>query len=113
MRGEDLLTEWYLENKDEFNILNVPEPAVIDSYGKIINDINENQQYKESAKQEFASIADSWLCAYGLTYNDTIVTFEKYSPHSKKRILIPNVCYDFDIDYIDLLQFMREIGFRL
>ena len=31
----------------------------------------------------------------------------------KRRIKIPNVCREFGIEYIDLLQFMREIGIRL
>lgn len=113
LRGEDQLAEWYLENKDKFNIVTIPESAVIESYGKIISSINENKQYKQPAKDEFASIADSWLCAYGLAYNYTIVTYEKYSPNSKKRIMIPNICFEFDIKYIDLLQFMRETGFKL
>lgn len=113
LRGEDELTEWYSNNKDKFEVLAIPESEVFESYGKIINNINENQQYNPSAKHEFASVADSWLCAYGLAYDYTIVTLEKYQEGSKKRILIPNVCKDFNISYIDLLQFMREIGFRL
>lgn len=61
-----------------------------------------NKQYTPSAKDEFASIADSWLCAYELAYDYTIVTFEKYNPNSKKKIYIPNVCYEFNIKYIIL-----------
>lgn len=113
LRGEDQLTAWYLENKDKINILGIPEAKVIESYGEIINRINDNDQYKEAAKQEFATVADSWLCAYGYAYNYTLVTNEKYSSNVKKRILIPNICKEFNIKYIDLLEFMREIGFRL
>ena len=112
-KGEDELSDWYIQNKDKFNILGIPEEEVIEAYGKIINNINENEQYKQSAKDEFASIADFWLCAYGLAYDYTIVTFEKYNPNSKKKIFIPNVCNEYNIKYIDLLQFMRETGFRL
>ena len=111
--GQDELTDWFLENKDKFNVLDIPEEEVLLSYGKIISSINDNKQYKETAKIEFASIADSWLCAYGQAYNYTIVTNERYSPHSQRQIFIPNVCAEFDIKYIDLLQFMREVKFRL
>lgn len=113
IRGGDQLTEWYIENKDKFNVLTIPGNPVIEAYSKIINSINDNEQYKQSAKEEFASVADSWLCAYGLAYNYTIVTNEKYSANSKKKIFIPNVCYEFNINYIDLLQFMRKMGFKL
>lgn len=113
LKGEDQLTDWYKENKDKFNVLTIPEYEVLESYKEIISSINENEQYKQSAKDEFASIADSWLCAYGLAYDYTIVTYEKYAPNSKNRILIPNICLEFNIRYIDLLEFMRETGFRL
>ena len=86
---------------------------VIESYKIIINSINDNEQYKPSAKEEFASSADSWLCAYGLALGETIVTLEKYNAEIKNRIKIPNVCEEFKVEYIDLLQFMREVGIRL
>ncbi len=41
---------------------------------EIINSVNDNAQYKQSAKDEFASVADSWLCAYALkvTFNSAV-----------------------------------------
>lgn len=86
---------------------------MIHSLRVIINSTNANEQYTPSAKKEFASSADSWLCAYGLAFGDTIVTLEKYEADIKKRVKIPNICREFGIKYIDLLQFMREIGIRL
>ena len=112
-KGKDILTDWYLENKDQFEQLKIPDQIVLESYKDIINHLNTNDQYKQSAKYEFASIADSWLCAYGLAYDYTIVTLEKYQEGAKKRILIPNICKEFDINYIDLLQFMRQLSFKL
>lgn len=82
-------------------------------FGQKVESVNDNVQYMASAKREFASSADSWLCAYGLALGGTIVTLEKYDAEIKKRVKIPNVCRDFRIEYIDLLQFMREIGIRL
>ncbi len=113
MRSKDLLTDWYTSQSSNFTVLRIPSQEVIESYKKIINSINENDEYKQSAKEEFASIADSWLCAYALAYGETIVTLEKYQAGIKNRIKIPNVCEEFGIKYIDLLQFMRDIGIRL
>jgi hypothetical protein len=113
LKGQDLLAEWYEREKIKFQVYGIPDQEVIEAYKKIISSINDNEQYKLSAKEEFASLPDSWLCAYGLAYKDTIVTLEKYSAGIKNRIKIPNVCREFDIEYIDLLQFMRELSIRL
>lgn len=74
MRSKDLLTDWYTSQSSNFTVLRIPSQEVIESYKKIINSINENDEYKQSAKEEFASIADSWLCAYALAYGETINT---------------------------------------
>ena len=112
-KGQDLLVEWYERECAKFTVLGIPDPSVIKSYRTIISSVNDNEQYTPSAKREFASSADSWLCAHGLAFGKTIVTLETYSAGIKNRVKIPNVCRDFGIDYIDLLRFMREIGIRL
>ena len=113
LRGEDLLSEWYSNQSSNFTVLKIPDHEVIESYGEIINYVNDNENYKQSAKDEFASIADSWLCSYALAYGATVVTLETYQAGVKNRVKIPNVCNEFNIRYIDMLQFMREIGIRL
>jgi hypothetical protein len=112
-KGQDLLVEWYDRECSKFTVLGIPGLEVIRSYRVIINSINTNEQYTPSAKREFASSADSWLCAYGLALGETIVTLEKYDDDIRRRVKIPNVCREFGIEYIDLLQFMREVGIRL
>lgn len=112
LRGNDLLAEWYNEESSNFTVAKIPEQEVIKAYSEIINSVNSNGQYLQSAKVEFASVADSWLCAYGLAYEATIVTLETYEKERRNRVKIPNVCREFDVRYIDLLEFMREIGMR-
>lgn len=112
-KGQDLLLEWYERECSKFTVLGIPEPDIIEAYRLIINSVNASERYTPSAKQEFASSADSWLCAYGLAFGETIVTLETYDAEIKKRVKIPNVCREFEVEYIDLLQFMREIGIRL
>lgn len=112
-KGQDLLLEWYEKECGNFTVLGIPTPEVIMAYRTIINSVNADGQYLPSAKMEFASSADLWLCAYGLALGETIVTLETYDAEIKRRVKIPNVCREFGIEYIDLLQFMREIGIRL
>lgn len=113
LKGKDLLADWYSSQSSNFTVLRIPDQEVIGAYRKIINSVNDNERYTQSAKDEFASIADSWLCVYALAYGSTIVTLETYQAGVKNRVKIPNVCKEFDIRYIDLLQFMREIDIRL
>ena len=42
------------------------------------------------------------------------MTLEKYDADIRRRVKIPNVCREFGIKYIDLLQFMRKwvLGFK-
>lgn len=75
--------------------------------------MKESDRYTPLAKEEFASVADSWLCAYALTYDEIIVTEEIYDADIKKRVKIPNVCEEFGIRCINLLQFIRKIGIVL
>ena len=112
LRNDDKLSDWLKENGDSFTIKKVDTLPVIQCYSKIITVIKRNEKYKESAKADFASVADSWLCAYAMAYDEVIVTSEKYEPEIKKKIKIPNVCKEFNLQYISLLQFMRELDIR-
>lgn len=113
IKGADELTDWYKSECNNFTVFGIPDQNVIEAYANIINSINENVRYKQSVKDEFARVADSWLCAYWLAYGYPIVTLEKFDSDTRKRIKIPNVCEEFGVRYIDLIQFMREVNMRL
>ena len=48
--------------------------------------------YREAAIREFLAASDSWLVAEGIARGFTIVTHERSSPESKKKIKIPDAC---------------------
>ena len=52
---------------------------------------------QRAAKIEFARIADSWLCAYGMATEDIIVTEERYEPVIRKSVKIPNICRELNM----------------
>jgi len=66
-------------------------------------------QYQDAAKAEFASVADGWLVAYAKVNRHTVVTHEEYRPESKRRIPIPNVCQEFDVEYVNLFDMLRDL----
>ncbi|MFA7549084.1 MAG: DUF4411 family protein [Candidatus Cloacimonadales bacterium] len=111
--GNDELTDWLEENKDDFIVLSEPVEEVQIAYSIMIQILKDNKAYFEDAKNVFADAADSWLCAYGPKYGYTVVTNERYNKDSKKTIYIPNVCKEFKIECINMLDFMREMKFLL
>jgi len=56
--------------------------------------------------------ADTWVLAYALAKNITIVTHEGYSANAQKRILIQNVCVEFGIRYCDSFEMLKELKFK-
>lgn len=112
LKNEDQLSEWLKENVDQFYFSSSQDSLVIETYSKIMSAVNQHPRYHESAKREFADVADAWLCAHALTHSYIVVTEEIHEPNRINRIKIPGVCEKFGISYIDRLWFIREIGIR-
>ncbi len=112
-RGSDDLAEWLQQHEDEFIQKDMNDNAVVSSYGQVIQSVMDSETYMEAAKADFASVADSWICAHALAKGYVIVTQETFEPNCKKRVKIPNVCREFNIQYVNLIQFLREIGMRI
>lgn len=111
--GEDELSSWILENIDSFTILKSDEDIVITEYRTLIQGVMDNPKYRYKAKSDFASVADSWLIAHAKARNLVIVTEEVFDSNSRKRVLIPNVCYDLGVGYINTVAFLRALKIKL
>lgn len=109
---DDELSKWVdLEISDCF--MSTEDSAVFESYSKIIQWVQEQKQYFDYAKREFANVADSWIVAYALAYGFTIVTHEHYSKDVKNRVLIPNVCKYFNIPFTDTFEMLRNLNIKI
>ncbi|MFO7342625.1 DUF4411 family protein [Caldibacillus debilis] len=87
---------------------------VIESYREIINWAYHQSQFTDAAKNEFASVADSWLIACAKTYNCALVSWERHRPEKKSRIPMPNVCLAFHIPYIgNTFDWLRELRVKI
>jgi Domain of unknown function (DUF4411) len=62
------------------------------------------------AKNEFATNADAWLIAHAAVNGLVVVTQEQYSATAKRRILIPNVCLEFNVECVDTYSMLRDLG---
>ena len=106
------LKEWAASSFKEWK--NTKQRDVVDGYARIIQ-WTKGQNFKEAAVAEFADSnnADAWVISYALTKKLTVVTEERLNLNSKRRVLIPNVCEEFNIRYVDTFQMLRELGIRI
>jgi hypothetical protein len=77
---------------------------------------NKKGKYKQDAIDMFIkpNNADAWLIACAMTDKEKfiIVTFEKKDDNTRRRIKIPNVCEEFDIQYCDLYKMLKNLNFK-
>lgn len=105
----DVLGEWCLNSLQ--NDFFASSEDCVGEYGEIVNWVNSNSQYDQSAKDEFMAtdLADSWLIAYAKRYDCILVTYEISAPGSKKKIKIPDPCRHFGISCITPIEMFREL----
>jgi hypothetical protein len=109
----DALENWVKSNAPDTFFVTTQAEAVARHYAEIMQwVVQEQPQFKSEAKNEFARAADGWLVAYAATHNRTVVTHEEYNPDNKKKVLIPNVCKQFNVPYINTFQMLRVLQVR-
>ena len=74
--------------------------------------VQSNGHFQQVAKDEFARVADGWLIAYAQVHGLTVITQEVYDPNVKRKVPIPNVCRQFDVQYGDTFMMLRSLGVR-
>jgi len=83
------------------------DQAVIAAFQDMVTWVDSEPQFAPAAKAEFASVADGWVIAYAKVNGLIVVTHEEYAADVKKKVPIPNVCLEFDVDYVNTFK-MRE-----
>jgi hypothetical protein len=112
-RGNDELADWVEVCKDCGCFLSVDDTETQRKYMEVASwAVDPAQSFKQTAYQEFLQVADSWLVAKAHATGSTIVTLEKFDAQCKRRVLIPNACRQFGVDYIDTIELIRRIGVR-
>ncbi|MFN3605354.1 MAG: DUF4411 family protein [Leptonema sp. (in: bacteria)] len=112
---KDPLRQWAEKNFIKF-FNSTENEDVLQPYKEIVNYVNnQKNQYTENAIDEFLQEdnADAWIISYAKYKNLIVVTHEKYNPDVKKKVLIPNICEEFKIEYIDTFGMLRDLKFKL
>lgn len=101
----DSLSDWVKNNKKYF--LPITDKIYQQNMAKISQFCIENYDMNNKRNLTFLDSADPWLIAKAIEDNSTIITHEKYSQESKK-IIIPNLCREFDVNYMDTFELLRK-----
>lgn len=111
-KGKDELCDWTIANLKPTQAL-TDHTDVVAEFGKMMKWVNDQKQFFQGAKSEFASVADGWLMAYAKAKNGIVVTHEVFNRDVKKKVPIPNVCQSFGITYINTFELLRQLKISL
>ena len=110
--NHDTLSLW-VENETPKNLFaDCDNPVVLKSYKEIMQSVYANPQYFDIAKEKFAAVADSWVVAYAHANSLTVVSHENASPDSKKRVLLPVICNEFNVPVVTLFEMLLELNVK-
>jgi hypothetical protein len=85
---------------------------IVERFGGLVAWVQGEPQYKPEAKAEFAEVADGWLVACAQAEGLILVTDEVYNRDIKKKVPIPNVCRQFQVEHINTFKMLRELKIR-
>lgn len=105
---DDPLRAW-ANNATETFFKKTSDIEVLNEFKELVNWVQAESQFTPEAKAEFASVADGWVIAYAKSNDLVVVTHEEYAPDVKKKVPIPNVCLEFNVEYCSTYDMLREL----
>lgn len=99
----DLPTDFFLDTSDE---------DVTSAFADIMLWVQRSTRYFDRAKAKFATEADGWLVAYAMVNGVVVVTNEQPRPESRNRVLLPDVCTQFNVTYKDTFLMLKELSIQ-
>jgi hypothetical protein len=111
--SKDELSDWVNNTAPATLFKGTADKAVSDAYRDVMNWVQGQSQFTPGAKAEFAAGADGWVIAYAKANGLVVVTHEEYAPDARKKVPIPNVCLEFDVEYCDKFEMLRALKVRL
>jgi hypothetical protein len=107
---DDEVRDWVESRVPATFFKKTEDQAVIDKFQAMVNWVYSQTQFTDAAKSEFASVADGWLVAYASVNGLIVVTHEQFAPGAQRKVPIPNVCIEFDVEPTDTFKMLRELG---
>lgn len=110
--GKDPLADWIKALDSETWFLKCDDEDTQRCYAEIANEIMAGTHYTQSAKEEFLTVADSWLIAKVRAMNLTVVTEERSNTQKKNKIFVPDICNMYNLPCINTIGLIRALGGR-
>lgn len=112
-RKEEDLVQWVENDLPEAFFDDSNSAEISSAYADVMLWVQRNPQYFDRAKAKFATEADGWLVAYSMVNGTVVVTNEQPRPESRNRVLLPDVCTQFNVTYRDTFFMLRDLTVRL
>ena len=101
----DELADWVKQYSNYF--YSESDNACQENFSTIANLCQSKYNLAHKKNTNFLGSADPWLIARAMTDGSTVVTEERYKPQGEK-ILIPNLCRELGVNYINTFELLRE-----
>jgi hypothetical protein len=105
----DDIARWIDEQVPKSFFKETEDQKVIKQFQAMVNWVYSQKQFDAAAQAEFASVADGWVVAYAAVNGLVVVTHEQFSPAARAKVPMPNVCLEFDVQYVDTFLMLREL----
>lgn len=108
-KERDPLEKWVKKIAPKDMFVSTNDLKVGNAYQKVINWLN-GRGYSDRVIRDFSAGADGWLVAYAMAYDGVeLVTTEVHSIQAKNRIPIPNICEQFNVDYLNSFSMLKKL----
>lgn len=107
--GEDELSSW--ANKLPSSFFWEPDQATAIGLSRVSTWVDK-ADYDQYAKDEFLQDADHYLVGTAQAKGCTVVTHEIPSPGGRKKIKIPDVCAELEVECMTMFDLLQEEGAR-
>lgn len=111
-RKEEDLVQWVTNDVPAGFFDDSNTDDVSSAFAEIMLWVQRSARYFDRAKAKFATEADGWLAAYSMVNGTIVVTNEQPRPESRNRVLLPDVCVQFNVPHKDTFAMLRELGIR-
>jgi hypothetical protein len=109
----DQLSAWVKNTAPATLFKGTADKAVSDAFAAMVNWVQNESQFTPEAKAEFSSVADGWVIAYAKANGLVVVTHEEYAPDARRKVPIPNVCVEFEVEYCNTFEMLRDLKVQL
>lgn len=109
LQGEDALSTW-IQNELPKKFFLPMDDAIQAKYGEISSRVFSLPCFDMARKTTFLNGADGWLIAAAICTGAVIVTHEQYDVRCRRKILLPNVAHDFNVQCVRIIQVLRNSG---